>query len=116
MSDQLALALADRHAGQAANLAAATTVHRDDRTRVEEALAAEARTGAPFTADHVHQRLGNDPPYDRNIVSSVMGVWAQRGDIVEDDRLRPVASNHRSRRASRNRWWRGNNIPEARRG
>ncbi|GAB3471892.1 hypothetical protein [Actinophytocola sediminis] len=116
MADQLALALADRHTGQTNNLAAGTTGHRDDRTRVETAVAELARAGQPFTADTVHTRLQDGDPYDRNLVSSVLGVWAQRGHIVEDRDRRPVASTARTRHASRNRWWRGNNIPEARRG
>lgn len=113
MADQLALAYEDRHAGQDANLAAATTGHRDDRARVEEALAAEVRTGAPFTADHIHQRMG-EQPYDRNLVSSVMGRWAQDGRIREYRDLAATPSAHRSRRGSRNRYWTGTNIPEAR--
>jgi hypothetical protein len=117
MSDQLALALSDRHAGQDANLAAATTGHRDDRTRVETAVAELARTGTPFTADTVHTALGTDQPYDRNLVSSVLGVWAQRGDIIEHRDLAPIASRSRSRHASRNRWWVGGaSVPEARHG
>jgi hypothetical protein len=105
MTDQLALALADRHAGQAANLAAGTAVHRDDRGRVETAVAVLARSGQPFTADDVHRRL--DEPYDRNLVSSVLGVWAQRGHLREAE-LRAVPSQSRSRRGSRIRWWVGN--------
>ena len=104
MTDQLALALADRHAGQDANLAAGTAVHRDDRGRVETAVAVLARAGQPFTADDVHARL--DEPYDRNLVSSVIGVWAQRGHIHEAE-MRSVPSLSRSRRGSRNRWWVG---------
>jgi hypothetical protein len=115
MSDQLALAYEDRHTGQAANLAAATTVHRDDRARVEHAVAELARAGQPFTADTVHARLGTAEPYDRNLVSSVLGVWAQQGRIVEDRDQRPTASKARTRHASRNRWWTGGaNVPEAR--
>lgn len=117
MTDQLTLAFADRHAGQDANLAAATTGHRDDRARVEEAIAELACAGEPFTADTVHTRLGTAEPYDRNLVSSVLGVWAQHGWIIEDRDQRPVASRARSRRASRNRWWIGGaHVPEARRG
>ncbi|HEU5475670.1 MAG TPA: hypothetical protein VFV67_33945 [Actinophytocola sp.] len=115
-SDQLALAFEDRHAGQAANLAAGTSVLRDDRGRVETAVAELARFGTPFTADHVHNALHGGDPYDPNLVSSVMGVWAQDGRIVEHD-SRPTASERRTRRASRNRWWVGGaNIPEARQG
>jgi hypothetical protein len=117
VADQLALALSARHAGQQANLAAGTAVHRDDRTRVETAVAELARTGTPFTADHVHNALGTEPPYDRNLVSSVLGVWAQRGDIIEHRDLAPIASRSRSRHASRNRWWTGGaQVPEARHG
>lgn len=117
MAEQLSLAFADRHAGQQANLAAGQAVHRDDRTRVETAVAELARAGEPFTADHVHRALGESEPYDRNLVSSVLGVWAQTGRIREETDLRPVASTARSRRASRNRWWiGGGTIPEARRG
>ena len=117
MSDQLAFALSDRHAGQAANLAAGTTVHRDDRARVEEAVAFLARSGLPFAADNVHTQLSGGPDYDRNLVSSVLGVWAQQHWIVEDSRP-ATPSAARSRRASRNRWWIGApaNIPEARHG
>lgn len=108
-SDQLQLALADRHAGQAANLAAGTTVLRDDRGRVEQAVSILARSGAAFTADTVHRLvLQEDPtPYNRNLASSVLGTWARDGRIVEDRSLAPVASANRSRRASRNRWWIG---------
>jgi len=109
MTEQLALALADRHAGQEANLAAGVTALRDDRSRAEEAVAELARRGEPFTADDVHALiLRNDPtPYGRNLVSSVIGQWARNASIVEDRSLRPVASAQRSRRASRNRWWIG---------
>lgn len=109
MDEQLRLALDDRHAGQVANLAANTTVHRDDRARVEKAVALLARSGASFTADTVHKVVCHDDPtpYDRNLVSSVLGIQARHGHIVEDTSLRPAASSHRSRRASRNRWWRG---------
>lgn len=105
MTDQLALALADRHDGQAANLAAATTVLGDDRGRVETAVAVLARARQPFTADDVHARIDGD--YDRNLVSSVLGVWAQRGHIHEAE-MRSVPSLSRSRHGSRNRWWVGN--------
>lgn len=110
MADQLALALADRHAGQNANLAAGTVGHREHRDLVEYAVATLARSGTQFTADNVHalirHELGADTPYDHNLVSSVMGVWAQQGRIREEP-LRATASQQRSRRASRNRWWRG---------
>ena len=113
MTEHLDLAFADRHAGQDATLAAGTKVHRDDRARVETAVAELARYGLPFTADTVHTALTGDP-YDPNLVSSVMGVWAQDGRITEHHQ-RPTPSNRRTRRASRNRWWiGGTNIPAAR--
>jgi hypothetical protein len=107
--EQLTLALADRHAGQDANLAAGTTGYRDDRGRVERAVATLARSGAAFTADTVHRLVLQDDetPYCRNLVSSVLGTWARDGRIREDRSLAPVASANRSRRASRNRWWLG---------
>jgi hypothetical protein len=105
--DQLPLAFADRHAGQEANLAAAETGHRDDRARVEHAVALLAKSGGAFTADHVHDLLFEGDPYDRNLVSSVLGVWSARGGVVEVLDRRPVPSRSRSRRASRNRWWVG---------
>jgi hypothetical protein len=104
MTDQLAFALADRHDGQDANLAAGVKVHTDDRGRVETAVAVLARSGMAFTADDVHARL--DEPYDRNIVSSVMGVWSQRGHLQEAEQ-RAVPSLSRTRHGSRNRWWVG---------
>lgn len=111
---QLQLALADRHAGQDANLAAGESGYRDDRGRVELAVSTLARSGTAFTADDVHRLVAHDDPaaYDRNLVSSVIGVWAQTARIVEDRSLRPVASANRSRRASRNRWWRGARIAD----
>lgn len=110
MTDQLSLALADRHAGQAANLAAGTKVHRDDRARVELAVATLARSGAVFTADHVHRLVADEDmnPYDRNLVSSVLGTWSRDGRIIEDLSRRAVPSANRSRKGSRNKWWRGN--------
>jgi hypothetical protein len=108
VTDQLPLALADRHAGQAANLAAGTRGHADHRAAVEVALALCAGNGRAFTADDVHRLVKHEigPAYDHNLVSSVMGRWARNGRIVEQ--LVPaVPSIHRSRRASRNRWWRG---------
>jgi hypothetical protein len=115
-AEQLALGLDDRHAGQAANLAAAHTGHRNHRLRVDQAITELAAAGEPFTADTVHNRLGTELPYDRNLVSSLIGVWAQRHRIIEHPRP-PVPSTHRSRHHSRNRWWIGaDNIPEARRG
>ncbi|MFJ8815465.1 hypothetical protein [Amycolatopsis thermoflava] len=105
-ADQLALALADRHAGQAANLAAGRKSYRDDRHRVETAVATLARSGAMFTADDVHRLVAHDAhgaTYDPNLVSSVLGVWAQQKRIV---RVADSVSARRSRRASRNSVWR----------
>lgn len=109
VDEQLTLALADRHAGQDANLAAGTTVLRDDRGRVERAVSVLTRSGAAFCADTVHRLVLQDDsaPYCRNLVSSVLGTWARDGRIVEDRSLAPIASANRSRRASRNRWWLG---------
>jgi hypothetical protein len=109
MSNELDLAFATRHAGQQRNLDANTRAHRDDRSRVETVVAGLARSGRPFTADHVHEQL--EEPYDHNVVSSVMGVWAQTGKLAEYDR-RATASVQRTRRASRNRWWTGTTIPQ----
>jgi hypothetical protein len=110
----LALAYADRHDGQAANIAANLTGHRDHRTIVGTALDILARNPKPFTADDIHRLVAHELPdgYDRNLVSSVMGVAAQHGHIVEADR-RPVPSRNRSRRASRNRWWLGAAVRDA---
>ncbi|MBP2331268.1 hypothetical protein JOF56_011653 [Kibdelosporangium banguiense] len=123
MADQLTLALADRHAGQAVNLAAGTTGHRQHRDIVELAVAICAKNGRPFTADDVHKLIEHELEgalYDRNLVSSVMGVWAQQHKLVEEP-LPGIASRQRTRRASRNRWWRGRRddtatVPEARHG
>lgn len=106
---EVSQALADRHAGQDACLAAGSTGHRYDRGRVEQAVSALAGSGDSFTADGVHKLvLQDDPaPYCRNLVSSVLGTWSRDGRIVEDRSLAPIASANRSRRASRNRWWRG---------
>lgn len=113
-ASQLQLALSDRHAGQDACLAAGESGYRDDRARVELAVATLARSGTAFCADTVHRLVEHDDPaqYNRNLVSSVIGVWAATGRIVEDRSLRPVASANRSRRASRNRWWRGARIAD----
>jgi hypothetical protein len=114
MNDQLQLALGDRRDGQEANLAAGTTTLRDERAVIEEALALLTRNrdahGQPraFTADNVHHLVEHElgPIYDRNRVSSCMGIWAAHGRIVEDDQ-RAIPSTHRPRKGSRNRWWRG---------
>lgn len=105
----LADAYADRHAGQDACLAAAESGYRNHRALAEIAVDILARNARPFCADDVHRLLAHELPdgYNRNVVSSVMGQYAHRGDIVEDVTLRPVASRNRSRRASRNRWWLG---------
>ncbi|SER95886.1 hypothetical protein SAMN05216188_11888 [Lentzea xinjiangensis] len=111
MTDQttLELAYADRRAGQAANLAAGTTGHRDDRTVIEIAVAVCARNNRPFTADDVHQLVRHERPdgYDRNLVSSVMGTWAQAGRIVRELEAGLSPSRNRSRKGSRNSYWRG---------
>lgn len=116
MSDnQLALAYADRHAGQTANLAAGTTGHRDDRTVIEIAVALCARSGAPFNADNVHRIVAKERPdgYDRNLVSSVMGTWAARHRILRDHQAGLCTSRNRSRKGSKNSWWRGNRQHDA---
>ncbi len=108
MSDQLELAYADRHAGQEANLAAATNVLRDHRTIVETAVALCARNHRPFTADDVHRLVAHEIPngYDHNLVSSVMGIWASSHRITRQAGLAPSA--FRSRKGSRNGVWLGN--------
>lgn len=108
MSDQLELALADRRAGQEANLAAGTTGHRDHRTIVEVAVAVCARNHRPFTADDVHRLVQHEIPngYDRNLVSSVMGIWASSHRIIRQPGL--VSSTTRARKGSKNGWWLGN--------
>lgn len=114
MSDQLELGLADRHTGQQANLAAGTKPYRDDRHRVETAVATLTRSGARFSADDVHQLVKHDGAgeYDHNLVSSVLGVWAKHGRIR---RIAHTRSAARSRRASRNSVWQRNNpIPTPR--
>ncbi|PXY20349.1 hypothetical protein [Prauserella endophytica] len=117
-SDQLSLGLGERHAGQAANLAAGQKGYRDDRHRVETAVATLARSGAEFTADDVHRLVQHDggTGYDRNLVSSVLGIWAKEGRIK---RIAYAVSTSKSRHASKNGVWRGarhGQIPEARRG
>lgn len=112
---QLELAYADRHAGQAANLAAGTKPHSDDRNVVEVAVATCARSNAPFTADNVHRIVERALPhgYDRNLVSSVMGLWAKDGRILRDHQAGLTPSINRKRKGSRNSWWRGNRQHEA---
>lgn len=111
---QLELAYADRHAGQEANLAKGTTGHRDDRTIVEVAVALCARNSRPFTADDVHALVATERPngYDRNLVSSVMGIWSKDGRIVRDLEAGLSPSRNRSRKGSRNSWWRGARQPD----
>jgi hypothetical protein len=106
MTEQLEIGFAARHAGQAANLAAGTKPHRDDRGRVEYAVRRLVDSKALFTADDVHQfvRLdGFSADYDRNLVSSVLGVWAQARRI---ERVDTRVSKSPSRHASRNGVWR----------
>lgn len=106
---QLALAFAARHAGQQANMAAGCKAHRDDTARVTAAVRTLAVSGRAFTADDVHRViLAADPtPYDRNLVSSVLGSWAARRWIYRVPYLEPVPSMHPARHGSRNAWWRG---------
>jgi hypothetical protein len=106
---QLELAYADRHAGQEANLANGTAGHRDDRTVVEVAVALCARNSRPFTADDVHRLVEHQRPngYDRNLVSSVMGTWSKDARIVRDLEAGLSPSRNRSRKGSKNSWWRG---------
>lgn len=106
-TEQLELALGARHAGQFANLAAGAKPHRDDRARVELAVATLARSGSIFTADDVHRLVKHDAngaAYDPNLVSSVLGIWAKDGRI---QRQGNTASARQSRHASRNGIWRG---------
>ncbi|GAB2964187.1 hypothetical protein [Saccharothrix stipae] len=112
MPDQptLDLAYADRHAGQEANLAAGSAGHRDHRDIVELAVALLAKNRArSFTADDVHKLVAHTlaDGYDRNLVSSVMGRWAADGRITRDTTAGLVPSCNRSRKGSRNSWWRG---------
>jgi hypothetical protein len=108
VSDQLELAYADRHAGQAANLAAGTTAHRDHRTIVETAVSVCARNHRPFTADDVHRLVQHAIPngYNHNLVSSVMGIWASSHRILRQPIL--VNSAVRARKGSKNGLWLGN--------
>jgi hypothetical protein len=105
MADQLALAFADRHAGQAANLGAATAVHRRYRQAAEVVLAELVADGRPFTVDDVRQRIPEDvEPHHPNVLPSLLGIWAERRLIVPCGEYR---SRRRPRRASRNRVWIG---------
>lgn len=101
MTSQLSLSLADRHEGQAAVLAAATTAHRDDRHQAEAVLAELVRAGAPFTSEDV-RRLAKLDDAAPNLMPSVIGVAAARRVIVPVGEYR---SARRSRHASRNRVW-----------
>jgi hypothetical protein len=103
--DQLALAFADRHAGQSANLAAATAVHRKYREAAETVLADLVAEGRPFTAEDVRRGIPDDvEAHSPNVLPSVLGIWAARRRIVPCGEYR---SRRRSRRASRNRVWIG---------
>ncbi|WP_439377448.1 hypothetical protein [Amycolatopsis lexingtonensis] len=106
MTEQLEIGFAARHAGQAANLAAGAKPYRDDRGRVEYAVRTLANSRAAFTADDVHRLVqydGSNAPYDRNLVSSVLGTWAQARRILREDTR---VSQSPSRHASRNGVWR----------
>ncbi|TCO64365.1 hypothetical protein [Actinocrispum wychmicini] len=101
--DQLALAFADRHAGQSANLAAATAVHRRYREAAETVLADLVADGRPFTAEDIRNGIPEDiEAHSPNVLPSVLGIWAARRRIVPCGEYR---SRRRSRRASRNRVW-----------
>jgi len=107
VSDQLELALADRHAGQEANLAAATNVLGNPVVIVESAVALLARNSQAFTADDVHKLVAHEIPggYNHNLVSSVMGIWARAGRIIRLPAL--VPSTVGARKGSRNGTWMG---------
>ena len=102
MTGPLALGMADRHQGQAATIAAATAPHRDDRHRVETALAGLIRAQVPFTAEDVRQAAGELTDDRPNLIPSVIGVAAAHRVIVPAGEYR---SGRRSRRDSRNRVW-----------
>ena len=105
MADQLALGFADRHAGQAANLAAATAVHRRYRQAAEVVLAELVADGRPLTVDDIRRRIPDDiEPHHPNVLPSLLGIWAERRLIVPFGEYR---SRRRPRRASRNRVWIG---------
>jgi hypothetical protein len=107
IATQLALALDDRHAGQAANLTAGTKTHRDDTARVTAALNALIHSGQPFNASDVHKLVEADDlgPYDRNLVSSQMGTLAHKNEIVRCWGMPLEAATQRARRGSRNPYW-----------
>jgi hypothetical protein len=94
-----------REDGVAANLAAATAVHRSFREHAEQVLARYIRHGALFTADDIRQEIPDGvEPHSANVLPSLIGVYAARGVIT------PVGwavSTRRSRHASHNRLWRG---------
>lgn len=115
MTTQLELALTDRRAGQDANLAAGKAGHRDDTARVEAAIAGLARSGRTFTSNDVHAALARDGggDYNRNLVSSRMGILAADGVIIRAWDIRPEPAHQRTRKGSRNPWWRGNNARSA---
>lgn len=103
MADQLTLNFDDRHAGQAANLAAAVAVNRAYRAAAEAVLAELVREGRPFTAEDVREAVPHEvEPHSPNVLPSVLGTWAARRLIVPCGEYR---SHRRSRRASRNRVW-----------
>lgn len=113
---ELEEAFAERHRGQADNLAAATAAHRDDRERVERALGALARAGHPFTANDVEALVlidGGGDLNNRNVISSLMGGWAYSRKIIEVTDRPMARSLRRCRHGSRIAWWRGNTAEEA---
>ncbi|OZM74018.1 hypothetical protein CFN78_06945 [Amycolatopsis antarctica] len=117
MTDQLTLGLDDRHAGQAANLAAGTKGYRDDTERVKVALDTLIRSGTTFTAHTVYtivQLDGGGAGFDKNLISSRIGRAAQDGVIVHTGQW--VNSPRRCRHASKIKEWRGNKtrIPDQR--
>jgi hypothetical protein len=83
--------------------------HRDDRGRIETALAALCRDGRPFNATDVDRLiLDADPrPYARLVLASMMAAWSRRGDMVADYSRPPAQATRRSRHAARLGWWRG---------
>ena len=114
--NEIERAFADRHAGQEANLAAATAAHRDDRERPPHALAALARSGHVFNSNDVEALVLTDGGGDlnnRNVISSLMGGWAYARKIVEVTDRPPARSLRRCRHGSRVAWWRGTSAEEA---
>jgi hypothetical protein len=109
VDNQLTLALERRHEGQDANLAAAVKPHMDLRSRVESIVAILAKDGVPFNADKIHGQLKKEigEVYDRNVVSSVMGKWAQAGRIIRVPEKGITPSKEPTRNGSRNSWWIG---------